>query len=88
MFLAFATKSLAACWLLQAFILSAVGYTMGILPAICSSIYPAGVRISGFNFAYNFGMMSFGGLVSGCHDRCEKQSNKLQLTISLSTNCS
>eukprot|EP00775_Hariotina_reticulata_P003883 gene3883-4138_t len=64
MFLAFATKKLVACWLLQAATLSAVGYTMGILPAICSSIYPAGVRISGFNFAYNFGIMSFGGLVS------------------------
>jgi hypothetical protein len=28
---------------------------MGILPAICSSIYPAGVRISGFNLGYNLG---------------------------------
>jgi hypothetical protein len=36
----------------------------GVLPAICSNIYPAGVRISGFNFAYNFGIMTFGGLVS------------------------
>jgi hypothetical protein len=49
MFLAFRTKSLAACWLLQIVLLSMVAWTMGILPAICSSIYPAGVRISGFN---------------------------------------
>lgn len=37
----------------------------GVLPAICSNIYPAGVRISGFNFAYNFGISTFGGLVRG-----------------------
>ena len=40
------------------------GNTMGVLPAIRSNIYPAGVRISGFDFACNFGIMSFGGLVS------------------------
>jgi hypothetical protein len=49
MFLAFRTKSLAACWLLQIVLLCMVAWTMGILPAICSSIYPAGIRISGFN---------------------------------------
>jgi hypothetical protein len=64
MFLGFATKNLALCWFLQVAILVMVAYTMGVLPAICSNIYPAGVRISGFNFAYNFGIMSFGGLVS------------------------
>jgi hypothetical protein len=63
MFMAFATKSLAACWTLQLATLAMAAYTMGILPAICSNIYPAGVRISGFNFAYNMGMMAFGGLV-------------------------
>lgn len=61
MFLAFRTKSLAACWLLQIVLLSMVAWTMGILPAICSSIYPAGVRISGFNLGYNLGMTLFGG---------------------------
>ena len=55
MFLAFKTGSLAACWLLQAFGLAMTAYTMGILPAICSLIYPAGVRISGFNLGYNLG---------------------------------
>jgi hypothetical protein len=64
MFLGFATKNLALCWFLQIATLVLVAYTMGVLPAICSNIYPAGVRISGFNFAYNFGIMSFGGLVS------------------------
>uniref|UniRef100_A0A383VDF7 Major facilitator superfamily (MFS) profile domain-containing protein n=1 Tax=Tetradesmus obliquus TaxID=3088 RepID=A0A383VDF7_TETOB len=62
MFLAFKTGSLAACWLLQAFGLAMTAYTMGILPAICSLIYPAGVRISGFNLGYNLGMTIFGGL--------------------------
>lgn len=61
MFLAFQTKSLAACWILQMVSLSMTAYTMGILPAICSSIYPAGVRISGFNLGYNLGMTLFGG---------------------------
>jgi hypothetical protein len=64
MFLGFATKSVALCWFLQIATLVLVAYTMGVLPAICSNIYPAGVRISGFNFAYNFGIMTFGGLVS------------------------
>jgi hypothetical protein len=64
MFLGFATKSIALCWFLQIATLVLVAYTMGVLPAICSNIYPAGVRISGFNFAYNFGIMTFGGLVS------------------------
>lgn len=62
MFLAFRTRNLVACWLLQAFSLALTAYTMGILPAICSSIYPAGVRISGFNLGYNLGMTVFGGL--------------------------
>jgi MFS family permease len=55
MFLAFQTGNLAACWLLQAFSLAMTAYTMGILPQICSLIYPAGVRISGFNLGYNLG---------------------------------
>lgn len=55
MFLAFQTRHLAACWLLQVVSLALTAYTMGILPAICSSIYPAGVRISGFNLGYNLG---------------------------------
>jgi hypothetical protein len=63
MFLGFATKSVPLCWFLQIAILVMVAYTMGVLPAICSNIYPAGVRISGFNFAYNTGIMTFGGLV-------------------------
>lgn len=55
MFLAFQTRNLAACWLLQIFSLSLTAYTMGLLPVICSLIYPAGVRISGFNLGYNLG---------------------------------
>ncbi|KAF6255165.1 major facilitator superfamily domain-containing protein [Scenedesmus sp. NREL 46B-D3] len=62
MFLAFKTRSLGACWALQAVGLAMTAYTMGILPAICSLIYPAGVRISGFNLGYNLGMTIFGGL--------------------------
>uniref|UniRef100_A0A383VCS5 Major facilitator superfamily (MFS) profile domain-containing protein n=1 Tax=Tetradesmus obliquus TaxID=3088 RepID=A0A383VCS5_TETOB len=62
MFLAFQTRNLAACWLLQAFSLAMTAYPMGILPQICSLIYPAGVRISGFNLGYNLGMTIFGGL--------------------------
>jgi hypothetical protein len=64
MFLGFATTSVPLCWFLQIATLVMVAYTMGVLPAICSNIYPAGVRISGFNFAYNTGIMTFGGLVS------------------------
>eukprot|EP00775_Hariotina_reticulata_P013429 gene13429-13557_t len=62
MFLAFQTKHMAACWLLQAVTLALTAYTMGLLPVICSSIYPAGVRISGFNLGYNLGMTVFGGV--------------------------
>jgi MHS family proline/betaine transporter-like MFS transporter len=61
MFLAFQTKSLVACWLLQCFSLMMTAFTMGLLPCICASIYPAGVRISGFNLGYNLGMTIFGG---------------------------
>ena len=61
MFLAFQTHSLVACWLLQCFSLMMTAYTMGLLPCICASIYPAGVRISGFNLGYNLGMTIFGG---------------------------
>jgi len=50
MFLGFATKSVGLCWFLQIAILALVAYTMGVLPGICSMIYPAGVRISSFNF--------------------------------------
>ena len=79
MFLGFATKSLALCWFLQIATLALVAYTMGVLPAICSNIYPAGVRISGFNFAYNFGIMTFGGLVGVVHREweCAQCSGKL-----------
>jgi len=61
MFMAFQTKSLALCWVLQAFALSMAAFTMGLLPTVCSLLYPAGVRISGFNFGYNVGMTLFGG---------------------------
>lgn len=57
MFLAFQTKHLAACWILQIVSLCMTAYTMGILPVICSNIYPAGVRISGFNLGYNLGKL-------------------------------
>jgi MFS family permease len=59
MFLAFQTKKLVACWILQAVLLALTAYTMGLLPVICSSIYPAGVRISGFNLGYNLGRSRF-----------------------------
>lgn len=54
-FLAFQTRSIVACWLLQALHLSLTAWAMGVLPAIVSRIYPAGVRISGFNLGHNFG---------------------------------
>lgn len=54
-FLAFQTRSVVACWLLQAMHLSLVAWAMGVLPVIVSRIYPAGVRISGFNLGHNFG---------------------------------
>jgi hypothetical protein len=47
MFLGFASKNLGLCWFLQIAVLALVAYTMGVLPGICSMIYPAGVRISG-----------------------------------------
>jgi len=79
-FLGFATKSVGLCWFLQIAILAMVGYTMGVLPAICSNIYPAGVRISGFNFAYNSGILTFGGLVSSCAFNSQETS-RLQQTM-------
>eukprot|EP00878_Enallax_costatus_P023718 GHUV01025255.1.p1 GENE.GHUV01025255.1~~GHUV01025255.1.p1 ORF type:complete len:283 (+),score=58.22 GHUV01025255.1:36-884(+) len=57
-FLAFQTKSLVACWLLQTVILIFAGYAVSVTPKICTAIYPAGVRISGLNFAYNIGECS------------------------------
>lgn len=60
-FMAFATRSLAACWALQAVHLSLVAWAMSILPVIVSRIYPAGVRISGFNLGHNCGA-TIGGL--------------------------
>lgn len=62
-FLGWATKSIGLAWFLQVAGLVMVAWTMGVLPGICSNVYPAGVRISGFNFAYNTGIMIFGGLV-------------------------
>lgn len=53
MFLGFATKSVAVSWLIQAVLLAMSGYAMGMLPAIVSAIYPAGVRISGCNLGVN-----------------------------------
>lgn len=47
MFLAFRTRSLVACWLLQAALLALTAYTMGILPIICNNIYPAGACAAG-----------------------------------------
>lgn len=54
-FIAFQTRSIVACWLLQGLHLSLAAWAMGVLPAIVSRIYPAGVRISGFNLGHNFG---------------------------------
>lgn len=54
-FLAFSTRSVVACWLLQGLHLALTAWAMGVLPAIVSRIYPAGVRISGFNLGHNFG---------------------------------
>lgn len=53
MFMGFATKSVAICWLIQAILLAMSGYAMGMLPAVVSAIYPAGVRISGCNLGVN-----------------------------------
>lgn len=57
-FLAFQTRSILACWLLQGLHLALAAWAMGVLPAIVSRIYPAGVRISGFNLGHNFGELS------------------------------
>lgn len=54
-FLAFQTRSVVACWLLQALHLGLAAWAMGVLPTIVSRIYPAGVRISGFNLGHNLG---------------------------------
>jgi MFS family permease len=53
MFMGFMTKSVAICWLIQAILLAMSGYAMGMLPAVVSAIYPAGVRISGCNLGVN-----------------------------------
>jgi MFS family permease len=54
-FLGFQTRSIVACWLLQGVHLALTAWAMGVLPAIVSRIYPAGVRVSGFNLGHNFG---------------------------------
>jgi MFS family permease len=54
-FLAFHTRSIVACWLLQGVHLGLTAWAMGVLPAIVSRIYPAGVRITGFNLGHNLG---------------------------------
>lgn len=54
-FMAFETGSLWACWSLQALHLGLTGWAVGVLPVIVSRIYPAGVRISGFNLGHNLG---------------------------------
>jgi hypothetical protein len=54
-FMGFATRSVAACWVLQALHLALVGWAVGVLPVIVSRIYPAGVRITGVSVGHNFG---------------------------------
>jgi hypothetical protein len=53
MFLGWQKANLALSWSLQAILLAMSGYVMGMLPAVVSAIYPAGVRISGCNLGVN-----------------------------------
>uniref|UniRef100_A0A383WEF0 Major facilitator superfamily (MFS) profile domain-containing protein n=1 Tax=Tetradesmus obliquus TaxID=3088 RepID=A0A383WEF0_TETOB len=62
MFIALSSKSLAACWLSQAATLALAGAAAGMLPAVCCSLYPAGVRISGVCLGFHAGMLAFGVL--------------------------
>jgi hypothetical protein len=55
MFMALSTKSLAACWLVQAATLTLAGCAAGMLPAVCCSLYPAGVRITGVCLGFHLG---------------------------------
>jgi hypothetical protein len=55
MFIALSTKSLAACWLVQAATLTLAGCAAGMLPAICCSLYPAGVRVTGVCLGFHLG---------------------------------
>jgi MHS family proline/betaine transporter-like MFS transporter len=61
MFMAFQTKSLAACWVLQAYTLGLAAFCMGMLPAIIAQIFPAAVRATGMNVVYNVSVTVFGG---------------------------
>ncbi|WIA17470.1 hypothetical protein OEZ85_014310 [Tetradesmus obliquus] len=62
MFIALSSKSLAACWLSQAATLALAGAAAGMLPAVCCSLYPAGVRISGVCLGFHAGMLAFGAI--------------------------
>lgn len=55
MFIALNSRSLAACWLTQAATLALAGAAAGMLPAMCCSLYPAGVRISGVCLGFHAG---------------------------------
>ena len=52
-FMVFSMHKLAYSWLMQAVLLAMSGYVMGMLPAVVSAIYPAGVRVSGCNLGVN-----------------------------------
>ncbi|KAF6257270.1 major facilitator superfamily domain-containing protein [Scenedesmus sp. NREL 46B-D3] len=61
-FIALSTSSLAACWLVQAATLTLAGCAAGMLPAICCSLYPPGVRLTGVCLGFHLGMLAFGVL--------------------------
>lgn len=58
MFMGFQRCSLALSWVIQVLLLAMAGFAMGMLPAVVSAIYPAGVRISGCNLGVNLSAWS------------------------------
>ncbi|WIA40965.1 hypothetical protein OEZ86_004615 [Tetradesmus obliquus] len=61
-FIGFARCGVAGCWLLHLLLMVLMGWVLGVVPATCSSIYPATVRSSGFNLAHNMAMSWLGGV--------------------------
>ncbi|KAF8062751.1 kgtP [Scenedesmus sp. PABB004] len=61
-FLGFARARVAGAWLLHAMLMMMLGWVLGLIPATCSSFYPASVRATGFNLGHNIAMSWLGGI--------------------------
>lgn len=63
-FLGLSLRLIALDWVLHNLCLAMMGFIVGLLPSTYCLLYPAGVRISGFNMAFSLCLIPFGGAVS------------------------